>query len=69
MTTALVDLETKEQVNLFQLLAKTIGVSFEILNRKKEKKLDAIEISRQEAKDGQVYHYDNVEDFFKKISI
>ena len=36
MTTALINLETKEQVNLFQLLAKTVGVSFEILHRKKE---------------------------------
>jgi hypothetical protein len=69
MTTALINLETKEQVNLFQLLAQTIGVSFEILHRKKGKELDAIEISRQEAKDGQVYHYDNVEDFFKKMAI
>jgi hypothetical protein len=69
MTTALINLETKEQVNLFQLLAQTIGVSFEVLNIKKGKKLDAIEISRQEAKEGQVYHYDNVEDFFKKMTI
>ena len=69
MTTALINLETKEQVNLFQLLADTIGVSFEILHRKKEKELDAIEISRREAKNGQVYHYDDIEDFFKKMAI
>ena len=69
MTTALINLETKEQVNLFQLLAKNVGVSFEILHRKKVKELDAIEISRQEAKDGQVYHYNDIEDFFKKMAI
>jgi len=69
MTTAIINLETKEQVNLFQILAKTIGVSFEVLPKKRVKKLDAIEKSRQEARDGQVYHYDNVEDFFKKMAI
>ena len=69
MTTAIINLETKEQINLFQMLAQTIGVSFEILPKKKIKELDAIEKSRQEAKDGQVYHYDNVEDFFNKMAI
>ena len=69
MTTAIINLETKEQVSLFQILAKTIGVSFEILPKKKIKELDAIEKSRQEAKDGQVCYYDNVEDFFKKMAI
>ncbi|MDR2972106.1 MAG: hypothetical protein LBU83_09290 [Bacteroidales bacterium] len=69
MTTALINFETKEQVNLFQMLAQATGVSFEILSNKKSGKLDAIEISRQEANDGQVYHYDNVEDFFKKMAI
>ena len=69
MTTAIINLETKEQVSLFQMLAKTIGISFEILPEKKVKELDAIEKSRQEAKNGQVYHYDNVEDFFKKMAI
>jgi hypothetical protein len=33
------------------------------------KELDAIEKSRQEAKDGQLHHYDTVEDFFKKMAI
>ena len=69
MTTAIINLETKEQINLFQILAKTIGVSFEILSQKKVIELDAIEKSRQEARDGQVFHYDNVEDFFKKMAI
>jgi hypothetical protein len=39
------------------------------LFQKIERKADAIEKSRQEAKEGQVYHYDNVEDFFKKMAI
>ena len=69
MTTAIINLETKEQISLFQMLAKTIGVSFEVLPKKKVKELDAIEKSRQEARDGEVYHYDNVEDFFKKMAI
>jgi len=69
MTTAIINLETKEQISLFRILAKTVGVSFEILPPRKIKELDAIERSRQEAKEGQVYHYDDVEDFFKKMAI
>jgi len=69
MTTAIVSFETREQLSLFQMLAKIIGVSFEILPKRKVKELDAIEKSRQEAKDGQVYYYDNVEDFFNKMAI
>jgi len=69
MTTAIINLETKEQISLFQLLAKTIGVSFEILSKKKVKELDAVEKSRLEAREGQVCHYDDVEDFFKKMAI
>ena len=69
MTTAIISLETREQLSLFQMLAKAIGVSFEVLPKRKLKALDAIGKSRQEAKDGQVYHYDNVEDFFKKMAI
>ena len=68
MTTALINLETTEQINLFQLLTKSLGVSFEILP-KKVKKLDPIEKSRQEARDGDVYHYNDVEDFFRKMII
>ena len=69
MTTAIINLETKEQISLFQLLAKTVGVSFEILSKKKVKELDAVEKSRLEAREGQVYRYDDVEDFFKKMAI
>jgi hypothetical protein len=35
MTTAIINLETKEQLSLFQMLAKTIGVSFEVLPKKR----------------------------------
>ncbi|MCL2041100.1 MAG: hypothetical protein FWG84_03550 [Bacteroidales bacterium] len=69
MTTALINLETKEQINLFQMLTKTLGVSFVILPKKRVKELDPIEKSRQEARNGEVYHYDDVEDFFKKMII
>jgi len=69
MTTAIINLETREQINMFRTLAKHIGVSFEILSNKSIKQLDAIEKSRREAKEGQVYHYDNVEDFFVKMAI
>jgi hypothetical protein len=69
MTAAIINLETKEQINLFRSLAKVIGVSFEVLPKTKEKKLDAIETSRQEARNGQVYHYDDIEEFFKKMAI
>ena len=48
------------------MLTNSLGVSFEILPKKKVKVLDPIEKSRQEARDGEVYHYNDIEDFFKK---